>query len=167
MNKRTQDVMFSSKSSEWQTPIELFRRLDEKYHFTLDPCTTNANPLGTPKYYTKEDNGLNKSWKDEIVFVNPPYSDIEEWVRKCHDEGTSAKTIVMLIPVRTDTKWFHNFILHDGDIQFIKGRIRFGNPLIEWKDGIVKKTYPAPFPSMFVRFPRMVGDIIDLTKGLK
>lgn len=53
--------LMSSNTDEWATPIKLFEELDNKYHFTLDPCSTKENHK-CKKYYTKEDNGLSKSW---------------------------------------------------------------------------------------------------------
>ena len=67
-------VMFSSESSDWITPKKLYNQLNEEYDFQLDPYTTKDNPLGTPYFYTKEDNGLKKSWNYGNVFVNPPYN---------------------------------------------------------------------------------------------
>jgi hypothetical protein len=68
-------------------------------------------PHKCSKYYTKEDDGLNKDWAGEIVFVNPPYGkSIGKWVEKCYKENLKGTTIVMLIPARTDTSWFHNYL---------------------------------------------------------
>lgn len=76
------------------------------------------------------------------MFCNPPYSKIAEWVRKCYEESLKAGTlVVMLIPARTDTKYFHDYILHRSEIRFIKGRIKFGS-----------EKNSAPFPSMIVIF---------------
>ena len=74
MDTQTQKLMFSSKSNEWETPSDFYNKLDNKFKFTLDPCSTQENHK-CDKYYTMEDNGLSKSWKDEIAFVNPPYGD--------------------------------------------------------------------------------------------
>lgn len=114
-------------------------RLNERFRFTLDPCSTKENHL-CDKYYTKEENGLCKSWKVETVFVNPPYSKIKQWVEKCYKEyETNGTTVVMLIPSRTDTRYFHKFIYHKAEIEFIKGRLHFSN-----------SKNSAPFPSMIV-----------------
>ena len=79
----------------------------------------------------------------ERVFCNPPYSQIAKWVAKAYYEGCKDNTLVaLLIPARTDTKYFHNYILHRSEIRFIKGRIQF--------DGETKDN--APFPSMLVIF---------------
>ena len=140
MNKK---ALFTSNSDEWKTPLELYTRLNKRYKFTLDPCSTKENHL-CDKYYTKEENGLCKSWKGETVFVNPPYSEIKLWVEKCYKEyETNGTTVVMLIPSRTDTRYFHDYIYHKAEIEFIKGRLHFNNS----KNG-------APFPSMIVIYER-------------
>ena len=120
------DVMFSSKSDEWSTPQDVFDNLDAEFHFNLDPCCTHENRK-CENHYTKEDNGLKHSWGGYSVFCNPPYSNIAEWVEKCYREGTKDNTtVVLLIPSRTDTKYFHNFIYNRAEIRFVKGRLKFG-----------------------------------------
>lgn len=82
--------------------------------------------------------GLTKSWDNEVVFCNPPYSDISNWV----DKGfCSNATSVFLIPARTDTKYFHNFCAKAKEIRFIKGRLKFSD-----------SKNAAPFPSCLVVF---------------
>lgn len=130
----------SSNSDEWETPAYLFEELNEEFRFTLDPCSTadNAKCL---KHYTKEEDGLRWSWGGERVFCNPPYSKISTWVKKAYTESLKPNTlVVLLIPARTDTRYFHDYILHRSEIRFIKGRVRFSG-----KDN-------APFPSMVVIF---------------
>lgn len=135
------DVMFSSKSDEWSTPQDVFDNLDAEFHFNLDPCCTHENRK-CENHYTKEDNGLKHSWGGHSVFCNPPYSNIAEWVEKCYREGTKDNTtVVLLIPSRTDTKYFHNFIYNRAEIRFVKGRLKFGG-----------HSNSAPFPSMIVIF---------------
>ena len=134
-------AMFTSNSDEYSTPDALFESLNEEFDFTLDPCATHENHKCLA-YYTSAENGLNQNWGGERVFCNPPYSKIAEWVRKCYEESLKAGTlVVMLIPARTDTKYFHDYILHRSEIRFIKGRIKFGS-----------EKYNAPFPSMIVIF---------------
>lgn len=132
-------VMFSRKSDEWPTPQETFDELDAEFHFDLDPCATNENHK-CENYFTVEQDGLSKNWGGCRVFCNPPYSEIAKWTEKCFREGQKDNTlVVLLIPSRTDTKYFHNFIYHRAEIRFIKGRLRFGD-----------STENAPFPSMVV-----------------
>ena len=140
------NVLFSSKSDEWSTPQTLFDTLNEEFHFTLDPCATDENAK-CKMYYTIFENGLEKSWTGHCVFCNPPYSQIQKWVKKSAEEARKGATVVMLIPSRTDTRWFHDYIYNKAEIRFIKGRVRFG----ESKTG-------APFPSMIVVFERREQD---------
>lgn len=134
-------VLFSSNSDEWSTPEEIYNELDQEFNFNLDPCSTAENHK-TEDYYTIADNGLSKSWGGRRVFCNPPYSTIGEWVKKAYYESFKEDTlIVLLIPARTDTKYFQEYIYHRSEIRFIKGRLKFGN-----------SKNSAPFPSMVVIF---------------
>ncbi len=124
-------------------PQDFFDELNREFNFTLDPCATSENAK-CAKFYTVTDDGLKQDWQGEVVFCNPPYGrEIKLWVQKCYEESRKPNTtVVMLIPARTDTKYFHDFIYHKArDIRFIRGRLRFG----EAKNS-------APFPSMVVVF---------------
>ena len=133
-------VMFSSKDDKWSTPQDFFDELNTEFGFTLDPCADDSNHKCN-KYYTEEDDGLLQDWQGEIVFCNPPYGKaIKDWVRKAYIEGCKPNTtVVMLIPARTDTIYFHKYIYHKAEIRFLKGRLKFGN-----------SKNSAPFPSMVV-----------------
>ncbi len=134
-------VFFSSATDDWATPQSFFDQLDAEFHFTLDPCASAGNAK-CRKFYTAQDNGLIQDWGGEVVFCNPPYGrKIFDWVKKCYEESSKPNTtVVMLIPARTDTRYFHEFIYHRAtEIRFIRGRLKFG-------DGKA----PAPFPSMVV-----------------
>ena len=138
---------FSSNKDDWETPQELFDELNARYNFTLDPCSNGFNAK-CKKFYTASDNGLIKSWKGEVVFCNPPYGrSLKHWVKKCYEESKEC-FVCLLIPARTDTTYFHDYIYRkDGvEIDFIKGRLKFE------VNGIKKD--PAPFPSMLVYFDR-------------
>ena len=139
------NVHFSSVRDDWATPQSLFDVLDEVYGpFTLDPCASDLNHK-CDYYFTKEHDGLKQSWSSERVFCNPPYGrNIGKWVEKCYNESKyNGARCVMLIPARTDTRWFHDFIYCMPDVEciFLKGRIKFEGA----KNG-------APFPSMIVVF---------------
>lgn len=152
-NKTNIGVHFTSISSEWQTPVDLYNLLDEEFHFTLDPSSTDENHK-CKKYYTKKDDGLNKSWKGETVFMNPPYGrEIVKWISKAYQESLQDNTIVVcLVPARVDTKWFHNYCVN-GKIRFLKGRLKFINrTLPSWREDGNFKLTGAPFPSMIVIF---------------
>lgn len=148
--------MFSSVSNEWETPQDFYEDLDKEFHFTLDPCCQEYNHK-CKKYYTSDMDGFNKSWKGEVVFCNPPYGrEIGKWVKKCYEESKKENTIVvMLIPSRTDTRWFHDYIYNKDnvEIRFIKGRLKFINRLLpSWNVEGNFKLQSAPFPSMVVIF---------------
>lgn len=134
------DVHYSSKTNEWATPQDFFDDLNKDFNFTLDPCATPENAK-CDKYFTIHDDGLMQDWSGETVFCNPPYGrEIGKWVEKAYEENRKHRnTIVLLIPSRTDTRYFHDFIYHKAEIRFLKGRLKFG----EGKN-------PAPFPSMLV-----------------
>lgn len=137
------DVMFSSKTDEWATPQEFFNNLDDEFSFTVDVCATEENAKCC-KYYTRQDDGLAQDWSGEVVWCNPPYGrEMPNWIKKCaeHAEAGGGGVAVMLIPARTDTKAFHEYIYGKAEIRFVRGRLKFGN---------AKNT--APFPSMVVIF---------------
>lgn len=123
MNK----VLFSSKSDEWSTPQNLFDKLFRLFNFTLDPCATYENHK-LPKYYTIEDDGLIQNWDNEVVFCNPPYSQISRWVDKCFESYEKCPLICLLIPSRTDTKYFQKMLKSRYcNIYFLPGRLKFSN----------------------------------------
>ena len=109
----------------WETPVYFFNLLDKIFHFTLDPCADLKNTK-CERFFTKEMNGLLQDWKGEKVFVNPPFSDVKNWVIKCYNEGQKENTIVvMILPSRTDTQYWHDFIMKAHKIWFAKGRVNF------------------------------------------
>ena len=141
--KQLNPVLFSSIRMDWATPQTFFDALDAEFQFTLDPCASVENAK-CKKFYTVAENGLAQDWSGETVFCNPPYGRaIYDWVFKCWRESRKpCTTVVMLIPSRTDTRYFHDFIYKKArEIRFIRGRLRFGNG-----------TNPAPFPSMVIVF---------------
>ena len=137
------DVMFSSATDNWSTPQDFFDKLNDEFHFTLDVCADENNHK-CEHYYTKEIDGLSRPWIGTI-WCNPPYGrKIGEWVRRAYISSyIGSATVVMLLPARTDTRWFHEYIYnkHNTEIRFIKGRLKFGG---------CKNS--APFPSMVVIF---------------
>ena len=138
------DLMFSSNDDSWETPPSLFNVLDMEFNFSLFPCCTKQTAK-CKKFFTKEEDGLIQDWSKDIVFVNPPYGrEIGKWVEKSYNEAKKGAKVVMLIPSRTDTKWFHDFIYNKAEIRFLKGRIRF----LQNK----KELNAAPFPTMLIIF---------------
>jgi len=141
MDKQTQRTMFSSATDNWATPQHFFDALERMYgKFDLDPCAS-ADNAKCQRYFTKDDNGLAQHWSGN-VFCNPPYGRvIGDWVEKSYRMATGSTTVVMLIPARTDTKYWHDYVMNAKQILFVKGRLRFG-------DG----RGSAPFPSAVVVF---------------
>ena len=134
------DVHFSSNTNEWYTPRDLFTKLNLEYNFTLDPCATPENALCS-KYFTKDIDGLTQDWSKDIVFMNPPYGrEIGKWIKKAYEESQKGAVVVCLIPSRTDTAYWHDYVMK-GKITFIRGRLKFGG-----------SKNPAPFPSAIVVF---------------
>ena len=136
--------MMSSTTNEWYTPKEFFDTLKKEFDFNLDPCCTKQSAK-CDIFFTKEDDGLTKDWGVHIVFMNPPYGrEIKDWIRKAYDASLSGATVVALIPARTDTRYWHEYIFNKADeIRFLKGRIKF-----EDINGEAKNS--APFPSAVI-----------------
>lgn len=135
----TSNVHFSSATDLWATPQDFFDSYDKKYNFSLDVCASKENAKCS-RYFTKEDDGLTQIWQGS-VWMNPPYGrEIIKWMRKAYESSLEGATVVCLVPSRTDTKWWHEYAMK-GEIEFIKGRLKFGNSLNS-----------APFPSAVVVF---------------
>ena len=128
--------LFTSQRGDWKTPKALYQALDAEFHFDFDPCPVK------PKT-----NGLESEWGNRN-FVNPPYGkEITKWIQKGYEENLKGKTVVYLLPSRTDTRWWHDYIMKATEIRFIKGRLRFDD-----------QENPAPFPSAIVVFkPKKYG----------
>ena len=143
MNKNTQVVMFSSKTGEWETPQEFFDKLDWRFGpFDLDPCADSLNTKCS-NFFMETDNGLSQDWGGHTVFVNPPYGrGIDKWIQKGYEESKKEETkVVMLIPARTDTKYWHQYVMKADEVYFVKGRLKFGT-----------SNNSAPFPSSVIVF---------------
>lgn len=135
------EVMFSSKSSKYETPQLLFDKINEEFNFTLDVCA-DVNTFKCDKYFDEEIDGLSQDWSNDICWMNPPYDSCYEWIEKAHKECQKGATVVALVPARTDTKWFHNIVLANNyEVRFLKGRLKFG-----------RMKNSAPFPSILIIF---------------
>ena len=121
-------VHFSSGNDNWSTPVELYNDLNEEFKFNDDPCPINGT------------GGLDREWGTR-VFCNPPYSNLKEWAKKAYEESQLGKLVVLLIPSRTDTKYWHKYIMKATEIRFCKGRLKFGG-----------SKNSAPFPSAVIIF---------------
>lgn len=139
---RANPDLLPAATVEWSTPQEFFDALNADFGpFTLDAAASVWNAK-CPTYYTEETDGLAQPWTGR-VWCNPPYGPgIGKWVAKGHEavKTGQAEVVVLFIPSRTDTRWWHDHVAHAAEIRFIKGRVRFGG-----KGG-------APFPSCVVVF---------------
>jgi site-specific DNA-methyltransferase (adenine-specific) len=137
-------IMHSTGKDDWGTPPAFFDRLDEEYNFVLDAC---AAPWNTKlsRHYTLDQNGLSLPW-ETWTWCNPPYSDIYAWYEKAYGEALIGNSSVVLTFARTDTRAFHEFALCASKITFIKGRIKFIDPVTQAPKA------PAPAPSILVEF---------------
>src|SRR5699024_12359805 len=117
-------VHYSSETNEWATPKNVFDELDDEFNFMLDPCATKENAK-THKLFTIEDDGLSQDWT-ETTFMNPPYGrEIKKWVKKASEESLNGTVVVGLIPARTDTSYWHEYIyLIACEVRDEKGRIK-------------------------------------------
>lgn len=124
------NVHFKSERLDWQTPDHVYDKLNKEFCFDFDPCPHNP-----------EFDGLNVEW-GKSNFVNPPYGrEIQNWIKKGYEESLKGKTVVFLIPSRTDTRYWHDYVMKAKEIRFIKGRLKFKGA--KWN---------APFPSAIVVF---------------
>jgi len=126
--------MMTSKRQNWRTPLKVYNDLHKEFKFDFDPCMFETDTIHKADM-------LGSDWGGERIYVNPPYNKLADWIKKCYKEHKKDKTVVMLIPVRTDTKAFHEYIYNQAEIRFIKGRLKFKG---------AKNS--APFPSMIVVF---------------
>ena len=110
----------ASKSDKWQTPIDFYNKLNDEFNFNFDPCPIN--------WVAGDIDGLKIEW-GTATFCNPPYSQTKLWIKKAHDEWVKGKTVVLLINACTDTVAFHEYILPNAEVRFIRGRLCFINPL--------------------------------------
>jgi site-specific DNA-methyltransferase (adenine-specific) len=138
------ESLFSSDKQNWETPKHVFDYFNNIYHFTLDAAADDENHK-CEKYYTERQDGLKQDWKDEVVWVNPPYSDCKSWIRKAYEECCSCDNtlVALLIPARTDTKAWFDYCQFAHTIYFLKGRVKF-----------VGGKSSAPFPSAVVVFKK-------------
>ena len=120
------------------TTSEVFDPLNERFHFTFDVAASAENTK-CERFYSIEDDGLAHSWGGERVWCNPPYSNIEPWIIKAHNEIVwgfhPAELIVMLLPAnRTEQGWWQRQVEPYRDkgssfrVEFLAGRLRFLAP---------------------------------------
>lgn len=162
-------ALLTSNDQSWETPQRFFKKIDSTYQFTLDACA-NENNAKCERYFNEEQDGLSQSWANENVWINPPYCPAQKackldcnkiacekrgkhleknipgqiaWVRKAYEEVkyNSCNVAVLLLPARTDTKLFHDYVMKASMVCFLRGRLQF-----------VGASASAVFPSMLVTF---------------
>ena len=130
------DVMFSSNTDMWATPQDFFDQVNREFQFTVDVCALPENAK-VSTFFTPEKDGLKQEWRGRC-WMNPPYGRvISQWVKKAHDSAKQGAVVVALLPARTDTRWFHEYIYGKAEVRFLRGRLKFGGA-----------SNCAPFPSM-------------------
>lgn len=130
MIKSSTGVHFMSERMDWKTPKAVYQALDAEFGFDHDPCPPNF-----------EIDGLTSTWGG-VNYVNPPYGrQLPLFIKKGFEQWQEGKTVVFLIPSRTDTRWWHDYCMKASEIRFIKGRLKFDD-----------QPNPAPFPSCLVIF---------------
>ena len=132
------DVHFSSAKSDWETPRRFFDALNAEFKFTLDACASDANAKCSD-YFSVDDDALRQRW-DGVVWMNPPYGHgIGKWTQKAYEESQRGSVVVGLIPARTETLWWHEYVMKAEETRLIRGRLRFSGSSVG-----------APFPSAVV-----------------
>lgn len=136
----------TSERDDWRTPADLFAALHREFAFTVDAAASERNAL-LPRFWTRESDAFRQDWRGERVFCNPPYGrDAGRWIAKFSEavRGGGAEIVVALLPARTDTRAFHDYLYQKPgvELRFLRGRLRFGHP----DTGVPMN--PAPFPSM-------------------
>ena len=146
-----EELMFSSKKEDWETPQLFFDELNKKYKFNWDLASSDANAK-CANHFTVGDDSLSHDWSalEGNLWLNPPYGrDLKRWVKKAYESSLNREgVLVMLIPSRTDTSYWHDYIFDKAQIKFIRGRLKFEN------GGVASQ--PAPFPSALITFGRNV-----------
>lgn len=137
-------VAKSLESIVWGTPIDLFAPINKEFGFTLDVCAISENAK-CERFFTPQDNGLAQSWENEVCWCNPPYGkDVVKWIKKALQESKRGATTVLLIPCKTNTNWWHDFVIPFAEIRFLRGRVAFVYPNGE------QSKQALPWPLAFV-----------------
>lgn len=133
------NVHFSKNTPIWETPQSFFDQLNREFRFTLDVCALPQNAK-CRKYFSPVQNGLLQTWSG-TCWMNPPYGrEIAKWLEKAYLSAQAGATVVCLIPSRTDTRWWHEYVMEKArEIRFVSGRLKFG-----------ESANSAPFPSAVV-----------------
>lgn len=136
------ESLYSSDKMDWETPAFLFQKLNEEFNFTCDVCAVESNAK-CDEFYTPEIDGLSQNWHGTI-WMNPPYGrEVSKWVKKAHEQSQQGCVCVCLLPVRSDTRWWHDYVMNASEVRLLSKRLSF--------EGSNNK---APFPVAIVVFDR-------------
>lgn len=137
----------SSETDQWFTPQDVFDCIRFQFDigtvdfdFAADPYNAKA-----ARYYTEDDDALTQEWEAETGWLNPPYGriigDFTDKAVASVEDG-QVRRLILLVPARTDTKWFQRIVNSPvcDHVLFIKGRIKFESPTTD-------ELNSAPFPS--------------------
>lgn len=113
---------FGTGRQDWETPDSVFNPLHEEFQFTLDTCATIESSK-CKRFFTVLDDALKQSW-DGVCWMNPPFGSQGRWVKKAYNESQKGATVVCLLPARTNTNWWHDYVMK-GEVRFIRGRPKF------------------------------------------
>ena len=154
-------ALYSSRTEEWETPVDLFDRLHAIYHFQLDACASATNAK-CRQFFTRSDDALVQSWAQYgRVWMNPPYGrQIGQFMKKACEKSQKGSLVVALVPARTDTKWWHNWIAGKADTLFLHGRLRY-------LDVSKSEQHAAPFPSVLIIYQPNLGFVCNDDGGAR
>ncbi len=130
-----------SARDDWRTPVDRFAKWHAEFRFTVDAAADADNAL-LPNCWTREANALALSWRGERIWCNPPFGrQIGAWVEHAYYETNSGgcPLAVLLVPVRSDTAWWHDHVEGKAEVRLLRGRLRFTHPDVTHDNS-------APFP---------------------
>jgi len=145
---------FNSKKQDWITPNNIYFLLDQEFKFDID-LAADENNSKCGVFFDEKKDAMSQSWAG-IGWLNPPYGNygkhsLQKWVKKSYDESRRLDcVVVMLIPSRTNTKWWHNYAMESSEIRFLNKRLSFGG-----------SSNKAPFPSAIIVFSGRSSPVIS------
>lgn len=119
-------VYHRHESDLWSTPQDKFDELHAEFGFTLDACAISANTK-CDHYFTPEQDGLQQDWSG-VVFCNPPYSEVDQWIAKAYEASKAGALVVCIVNASVDTTWWHAYVQPYAEVRFPKGRWKFERP---------------------------------------
>ncbi len=141
-------ALFSSNTDEWYTPRDYVEKLLKVYKIDIDAAANSSNSIVPLWFGEHSPLGVNDSlalenWSKygDTFFLNPPFSMVDAFIKKARMEYERGANIIVLVPARVDTKWWHNNVEHVADVRNIKGRLKYGG---------AKNS--APFPSVLLKY---------------